>query len=132
MRARHSLTLALGASLALIAACGGSDAAAPSGTAVNGTWFGGISNGDATIQLTITLSEASEVITGSGTFGGSHGFSCPATVTGTRDAEKVNLSFKCTGYVPVAFTGHELDAKTIAGHVSGSGYPTSEFDLFKQ
>lgn len=123
--------LTLGAALAILQACGGSDSQGPAVTPIDGTWRGGVANGNTSFQVTMTLAESPPHVTGTGTITG-NGPDCNVTVTGTRTGAAVALNIKCPGFIPIGFTGNEQDPTTIVGHIAGSGYPSTTFDLIKQ
>jgi len=131
MRLSRPLAPLLALALMSLQACGGSDSQGPTGTSVSGAWYGGVANGNVSFQVTMTLAEAAGTITGTGSITGA-GPDCNVAITGTREVMAVHLSIKCPGYQAVGFAGTELDASTITGHISGSGFPSTTFDLLKQ
>ena len=131
MRLPLRFALALGAILGAQPACGGSDPTGPTYAELDGSWLGSTASSGFTLQLAMTLAEDSHGITGTGTLAGS-GPSCNANITGSRQAAAITLSIACSGFIPIAFSGQQRNDTTINGHVTGSGLPTTSFDLLKQ
>jgi hypothetical protein len=131
MRLPLRLALAVGAIVGAQPACGSTAPTQPTYAEVDGNWLGGtVSNGFA-LQLAMTLAEDSHGITGTGTLSGS-GPSCDASISGSRHSAAITLSIACPGFIPIGFTGQRRNDSTINGHVTGSGLPTTPFDLLTQ
>lgn len=121
----------MAACLLLTLACGGGDSSGPN-TSLTGHWKGGTSVGGSNFLIDADLTEGTTV-TGSGTVSTTSAFNCAATINGSHTGSQVNLSFTCTGYQPVVFTGSMNPAgTTVHGNIAGSGFPVTAMDLVRQ
>ena len=106
----------LGASAAIIlASC--SNAAGPAGPNLTGHWVGSGGNEDFDFNMT----DADGKLLGSG---GIHTPTWAAfvSVTGTRSATAVSLTFTSPGYIPSRFVGVAVNSTHLAGHIYDSGF----------
>ena len=98
-----------------LTACG--DSSGPSTPSTTGSWTG--STGGAT--FTLTLTEATQNITGSGSLVGP-GASIALTATGTHVHPNVSMIFRAAGYQDLNYQGSFTNDNTIVGTLNGSGF----------
>lgn len=115
----------------LTTGCGGGDSQGPDRPSLDGTWLGGTVSGSFTFQITMTLAQDGDQITGTGTITGT-GPTCGVSIDGTRSGTAIALSITCPGFQPIGFSGEQHSRSTINGRVAGSGLPTTSFDLIRQ
>ena len=115
----------------LATGCGGEDSQGPDLRELDGTWAGGTVSNGFSFQITMSVVQEGSAITGTGTISGS-GPTCGVSISGDRDGTEVSLSIACPGFQPIGFSGEQRSGSVINGSVSGSGLPTTTFDLLRQ
>lgn len=97
-----------------------------SGPSVAGSWYGTSGN----ITLNMTLSQTGQSVSGSGSVGvdsATYGVSISGSLLDTT----VALTLTAGGYQPVAYAA-VLSGNTMAGSMSGSGFPGSSMTVTRQ
>lgn len=102
----------------VVGACGGDDPVAPEDILVTGVWSGTTATG---IELTLTLSEASNgVVTGGGTFGSSAAALEVTVQEGTHVSTNLSLTMEAGGDL-LLFDGTVESVTRIEGRLTGQG-----------
>lgn len=130
MRLTRLTRLALLAALSLAAACGGSQAAAPAPTTLDGAYIGTV--GPHTLRM--TLVETSGVVTGVGTLteivGDANGVRA-LTLNGTYVAPSLSLIMTAPQVSALGLTATGSPSQ-FSATLSGYGVPTTAFPLVRQ
>lgn len=114
----------------LASACGGDKATAPAAS-VTGTWKGTLVSGTDQAVVSLTLAQAEQQVSGSGTVAVG-GQTIPVTSTGSFVNPSVTLTVSSDGFEPFTYTATLSDATHMSGSLNGSGFTGETLSLAKQ
>ncbi|HEX7019106.1 MAG TPA: hypothetical protein VF159_03795 [Gemmatimonadaceae bacterium] len=125
---RFLSVMVLAGTLGSAFACGGGGPAAPV-TTLDGTWNGKVGSD----QVSLGLTQADTVVTGTGVLAGNTGL-VQVDVTGSFHAPNFNLTFTAQGFNEViAYTGQlSTTAPQMVGQLNGSGFTQASLTLTKK
>jgi hypothetical protein len=94
---------------------------------VDGLWEGPISG----VTMTLTLSESSHNVSGTGSLHGPGG-SLPLSVSGTNAYPSITLTLSSPGYEPMTYQATMSGRSAMSGTLHGSGFTGESMTLTKQ
>ncbi len=119
----------------LVLGCGGDGGGGivpPDPVDVQGTWSGTFpaDSGAQEVSLELQLTEASGVVTGTGTLVSTTG-TFPLTVNGVYDSPRLSIALATADFAPVSLVAL-VSETSMTGTVGGGGFRNETFTLNKQ